>query len=80
LLRKINSSCLCHLIAIEGVDFGYFSYIPNFGVGIYVPLHKNFDLDLGFNVNVARIKVDFKDEAKLDCSYLQFLFLLNIKI
>lgn len=68
------------LIAIEGVDFGYFSYIPNFGVGIYVPLHKNFDLDLGFNVNVARIKVDFKDEAKLDCSYLQFLFLLNIKI
>jgi len=40
------------LIAIEGVDFGYFSYIPNFGAGIYVPLHENFDLDLGFNVHV----------------------------
>lgn len=68
------------LIAIEGVDFGYFSYIPNFGAGIYVPLHENFDLDLGFNVHVVRIKVDFEDEVKLDCSYLQFLFLLNIKL
>jgi hypothetical protein len=68
------------LIAIENVDFGYFSYIPNFGAGIYVPLHENFDLDLGFNVHVVRSKVDFEDESKLDCSYLQFLFLLNIKL
>ena len=68
------------LIALEIVDFGYFSYIPNFGVGIYVPLHENFDLDLGFNLHVVKSKVDFEDEVKLDCSYLQFLFLLNIKL
>lgn len=68
------------LIAIEEVDFGYFSYIPNFGAGIYVPLHENLELDLGFNLHVVKSKVDFEGEAKMDCSYLQFLFLLNIKL
>ena len=68
------------LIALEVVDFGYFSYIPNFGAGIYVSLNENFDLDLGFNIHVVRSRVEFEYEEKMDCSYLQFIFLLNIKL
>jgi opacity protein-like surface antigen len=68
------------LIALEIVDFGYFSYIPNFGAGVLITLHENFDLDLGFNVHVVKSRVEFEYEGKMDCSYLQFLLLLNIKL
>ena len=67
------------LFAMEGVDAGYFSYIPNFGAGSYISLSENVDLDLGFNVHVARIGIGSPDERP-DGSYFQFLFLLNIKL
>jgi len=66
------------LFALEGVDVGYFSYIPNFGAGGYISLSENIDIDLGFNLNTVRIGVD--EEDKLNGSYFQILLLLNTKL
>lgn len=66
------------LFAINGIDAGYFSYIPNFGGGSYIYLSENFDFDLGFNVNIARFGTGGLERP--DGSYLQFLALINIKL
>jgi hypothetical protein len=66
------------LLAMEGIDAGYFSYIPNFGAGSCISLNEYIDFDMEFNVHIVRIGVG--EEHKPDGSYFQFLFLLNLKL
>jgi hypothetical protein len=80
--RKINLyACLgagLDLFSSEEADGGPFSYIPQFGIGGYIYLTKNIDLDLGINLHPVRF--DIGEDHKPDATYFQFLLLLNVKI
>jgi hypothetical protein len=66
------------LFSSEGVEVGPFSYIPRFGIGSYIDLNENINLDLGFNAHIVRFDVGGNERP--DASYLQFLILLNYKL